>query len=81
VLVLILNENNVLCSTKRSLYEKIILVILALDESNNAGGLLGRNVEIVVEDSEAMPNVLLATAEKLALNEAVRRRNHRLEHQ
>ncbi|MGF6951608.1 hypothetical protein QF028_004113 [Neobacillus sp. B4I6] len=79
MLVLILNENNVLCSTKRSLYEKIILVILALDESNNAGGLLGRNVEI--EDSEAMPNVLLATAEKLALNEAVRRRNHRLEHQ
>ncbi|MGF6951586.1 branched-chain amino acid transport system substrate-binding protein [Neobacillus sp. B4I6] len=43
----------------------------AIEEANNAGGVLGRKVEVVVEDSEAKPNVLLTKAEKLALNEKI----------
>jgi len=44
---------------------------LAVDEINNAGGVYGRPLELIIEDDEAMPTVSVAAAEKLAVRDKV----------
>lgn len=44
---------------------------VAVDEANEAGGVLGRKVELVIEDDEVQPDVAIRKAEKMVLDEGI----------
>lgn len=46
-------------------------VLLAVEEINKAGGVMGRPLELIVEDDEGMPTVSVAAAEKLTVRDQV----------
>ena len=48
-----------------------VAVEMALDEVNQKGGVLGRKLELIVEDNKSNPTEAVATAEKLIQKDKV----------
>ena len=44
---------------------------VAVDEANEAGGVIGRTIELVIEDDEVQPDVAIRKAEKMVLEEGI----------
>lgn len=44
---------------------------VAVDEANEAGGVLGKKIELVIEDDEVQPDVSIRKAEKMVLEEGI----------
>jgi len=45
--------------------------LMAADEINKAGGILGRPLEVIIEDSESRPEIAVSAMEKLILSDKV----------
>jgi branched-chain amino acid transport system substrate-binding protein len=52
-------------------------LLMALEEINKAGGVLGKKVDLIIEDDTGEPSVGIAAAEKLITRDKVDRQDHR----